>query len=420
VDGGICRHVGKFKEDVLLTPYDEFPVHQAAHPFSHIPSTDYNWDDGYYFGAFSPDDGVFLATGARVNPNTDMIGGYALLNVRGHQTTLRFNRVWRRDFNVKIGPWRIEFVEPLKKIRLVLEPNDSGITFDLLWEGTSPAFLEDHHVAVHRGRRSTDQTRYSQPGKVSGTLALNGRQWDVTPDQWSGARDHSWGLYADRPPLSPVASILPPREVDTGPKRALRFWTCFRTDPYSGFFHLHETADGEQRKLNDVFGTPFGGRIHRGWDAPPIDLVAGRHEITFQPGTRMMKHATLFLTDAQGGEWRQEFEAAAPPWIVHTMGYHPGSWKDGGTFFTYHGSEDLAIEWDAFDFSEQPFLYKPYVVEGEAASSHFGEGTAQGQKIHGPEYLARVTTYAPDGSVSIGAAQAEVFINGPYHRYGFE
>lgn len=33
----------------MLTPYDEFPVHQAPYTFSHIPSTDYNWDDGYWF-----------------------------------------------------------------------------------------------------------------------------------------------------------------------------------------------------------------------------------------------------------------------------------------------------------------------------------------------------------------------------------
>jgi hypothetical protein len=32
-----------------------------------------------------------LATGARINPRTDMIGGYALLNLDGDKTTVRFN-----------------------------------------------------------------------------------------------------------------------------------------------------------------------------------------------------------------------------------------------------------------------------------------------------------------------------------------
>ena len=47
----------------MLTPYDEYPVHQSPYPFSYIPSTDYNWDEGYYVGVFSAAERVFLATG---------------------------------------------------------------------------------------------------------------------------------------------------------------------------------------------------------------------------------------------------------------------------------------------------------------------------------------------------------------------
>jgi hypothetical protein len=126
-----------------LTPYDEYPVHQAPHPFSYVPSTDYNWDDGYYWGVFSPQAQVFLAIGMRVNPNTDMVGGYALMNEAGRQLTVRFNRCWRRDFALQIGPFRYELLEPLKRLRLVLDKNDSGLSFDLAWEGVCPAFVEE-------------------------------------------------------------------------------------------------------------------------------------------------------------------------------------------------------------------------------------------------------------------------------------
>jgi hypothetical protein len=404
----------------MLTPYDEYPVHQAPHPFSYIPSTDYNWDDGYWFGVFNPDEKVFLGTYLRVNPNSDMIGGCALLNVAGRQVTVRFNRCWRRNFELEVGPYRMVIEVPLRKIRLILDKNGSGMSFDLLWEGTSPAFLEDHHVAENRGRRTTDQTRYSQPGKASGWIQLGDQRWEVKPQTWSGSRDHSWGLYTGRPPLTPAASLLPPPEKGSGPQRSMRFWTCFRTEPYSGFFHVHETADGVQTKMNDVFGTPFGGRIFKGWNDEDIELVAGRHEMEFVPGTRMLKKANFTLQDAQGRTWRQVFEVASPPWVVQTMGATPGSWKDGGTFHTYHGSEELAIEWDDFDFSKQPFQYTPYKVTGADAKDMFNLGSASGNLIHGPEYLARVTTHAPDGSVSTGASQIELFIAGAYRPYGFE
>ena len=59
----------------MLTPYDEFPVHQASRPFSHLPSTDHAWDDGYFFGVYSAEAKLFLFTGMRVNANADVIGG---------------------------------------------------------------------------------------------------------------------------------------------------------------------------------------------------------------------------------------------------------------------------------------------------------------------------------------------------------
>lgn len=400
---------------MTLTPYDEFPVHQAPYTFSQIPSTDYNWDEGYYFGVFNPEQKVFLATGFRVNPNTDMIGGYALLNVDGQQHTVRFSRCWRRDFSLAIGPFSIEIIEPLKKIRLVLKENDSGQSFDILWEGSSPAFEEDRHIAVNRGRRTTDQTRYSQPGVCEGFIALRDQRWEVSKSSWTGARDHSWGLYAERPPLAPDKKWLPPT-TNTGVTRSLRIWSCFNTNRFSGFLHLHEDAHGRQVKMNDVFGTPFQGRIYEGWSSEPIELSAGRHELTFQPNSRLLKAANLYLADVDGAEWRLEFEYMSPPWVVMTMGYHPGSWKDGGNFFTYHGSEELALEWDEFDFSTQPFLYKPY---GDAGmKDNFGIYKSYDEPVYGVEYGIRATMHAPDGSRSVGAAQLELFINPPYHPLG--
>lgn len=402
----------------MLTPYDEFPVHQSAHPFSHVPSTDYSWDDGYYFGVMSPEHGVFLATGLRVNPNSDMIGGYALLNIRGRQFTVRFNRCWRPDFSLRVGPYEITFVEPLRKIRLKLDPNASGLEFDILWEGTSAPYLEGHHFSENRGRRTTEQSRYSQPGVASGHIALGDTRFEVEPEGWTGTRDHSWGLYAARAPLAPDPVHLPPRQIG-GPARALRFWTVFRTGEYSGFYHMHETAAGEQVKMNDVFGTPFEGKLFRGWDEETIDLASGRHELTFQPGTRILAGATVHLTDTQGRPWRHEIGIAAPPWVVQTMGYTAGSWKDGGTFHTYHGSETLALEWDEFDFSVQPFKFTPYVI-GDKARDDFNTGLDTNALIHGPEYLGDITTIAPDGSRHRGAGQIEFMVNGAYAPYGFD
>jgi hypothetical protein len=402
----------------VLTPYDEFPVHQTPQPFSHIPSTDYSWDEGYWFAIFNPEEKMFVGVGARVNPNTDMFGGYAFINRDGIQRTVRFSRAWRRNFELDIGPLHIRFPEPLKTIQLTLDRNASGIEFDLLWHGTSPAYLEERQIVVHRGRRTTDQTRYSQAGKVSGSLALGDSRWTLDPEKWSGGRDHSWGLYVERAPLAPNAALLPPRQP-AGKPRALRIWTCFRTGPVSGFFHLHETADGEQCQMDDPFGFPFGGVLCVEGQGEMIHLATGRHQIEYREGTRIATRAAIYLTDEAGGEWTLELTPVAAPWFPATLGYTPGSWKDGGTFHTFHGSEELASEWDEFDFSRQPVVHKPYRLADPGAHDAFGLGFNFDKPMIGIEYLTRAVLRLPGGDVAVGAAHFEHYINGAYRPYGF-
>lgn len=402
-----------------LTPYDEFPVHQAPYPFSYVPATDYSWDDGYYWGLFNPETRVVLALGLRVNPNTDMIGGYAMLNDNGNQFTVRFSRCWRRDFSLTVGPFTFEIIEPLKSMRLKMAQNDSGLSFDIVWEAACPAYLETHHLAMVRGRRTTDQSRYSQPGVAHGWIRRDDNDYRVDRESWSGARDHSWGLYAERPPLGPDPMLLPPKAAD-GPGRAMHLWILFRSPQFSGFLDYHETAEGLPCPTGDVFSGPFNGHIYPGWSGPPIVLASITRDFQYKSGTRILVGAILTVLDESGAKWILKFDITALPWFPLTFGYTPGSWKDGGTFHTYHGSEQLALEWEELDCSVQPFRYEPYRVSGNAARDSFGFGIDSDKPVHGIEYMARLTLTAPDGSRYLGAAQVEHFIKGPYKPYGFD
>ena len=397
----------------MLTRYDEFPIHQTPYPFAESNITDYSFDDGYFFSVFCADADLFLMTGMRVNQNTDMIGGYAGVMFRGQQYTARFSREWRPDCDTYIGPLRYSFDRPFEDIHLTLGDNDSELRFDIHWIGVSRAYEEEHHLAWSRGRRTTDQTRYSQSGVGLGWIEFRGQRFEVSPATgWYASRDHSWGLYAERAPLAPARKWLPPREVPAV-RRALRFWTNFgqgqepNSGPrFSGFYHLHESEDGEQVRMNDTFGTPFDGGIDWGPDGRHLRLVSGSHRIEFRPGTRIMERAHLTLTDEEGGTWQQLFEPAGQPWNPHPIGYGPGSWKDGGSMYTYHGP-GVQQEWDSFDWSVQPYAHTAY--DGRVMPIAYGV-----------EYLSRVTTTAPDGTVSRGAAHTELFLDGRYTPYGFE
>jgi hypothetical protein len=387
----------------VLSPYDELPVHQTSRPLTIVANTDNGFDDGYYFGAFSAEEQSFLFSGLRISPNTDLVGGYLGLMRGGRQRTVRFSRTWREQCETTVGPYRLTVVEAYRHLHLQLDANESGLSCDLHWRGTSPAYLEAHHIATNRGRRTTDQTRYSQPGVVDGWIELDGERIELDPSHWYGSRDHSWGTYFERPPLAADPRWLPPREPE-GVGRAMRFWTLFGSGDLSGFYAIHETADGRQVPMNDTFGTPFEGQLSVGWDDETYELVAGRHEMELVPGTRLLARARIVLTDADGGEWVQHVEPACLPWVTSTIGYQAGSWKDGGSMRTFHGP-GVSLEWDDIDVSVQPFDHVQH------------DGTVQ-RGLIGKEYLVRTRTVAPDGREWSGAGQTELFLDGPYAPLG--
>ncbi|WP_114951604.1 hypothetical protein [Sphingosinicella terrae] len=393
-------------ERMPLTPYDEYPVHATPYPMSYVPNTDYAWDDGYFFMIYDLDAGIQMWNGMRIAPNSNIIGGHSAFNVRGVQRTLRLSRIWRDDFSVAIGPLRYEFIEPLRATRMVLEPNESGMSYDLVWRGLAPPHLSAHHRAVRNGRFTTDQSRYNQVGTATGWLEIDGERTIIDEARpWGGSRDRSWGVYESRPPLLGPGKWLPPAPPPPI-ARALRFSCFLESEGFSSYFHFHEGPEGENVPLNDAFGTPFEGWINHGWDGPELKLVGHRHALAWRPGTRSMTSGTVVITDEKGGDWTLEMEVKLPPHVLGTIGYHVGAWRDGGTIHTYHGASP-ALEWDEFDFSSQP-------------CDHVFPGTGETRKLFGVEHLAAVRVTAPDGSVTVGRAQIEIFLNGRYAPYGFE
>jgi hypothetical protein len=394
------------KHDYPLTPYDEFPVHQSPYPVSFVPSTDYAWDEGYFYGVYSAEAQLFMITGMRMNPNADVIGAHVGINYRGRQRTIRLSRPWRQHWFTEVGPLRYDVIESYKTIRLQLAASDAGFSFDLNWLGLGPPHQSSHHLATQRGRRTTDQTRYNQVGAATGWIQLDGKKFDVTTAGWGACRDHSWGIYEARPPLVPDTKYLQPKPVE-GPQRALRFSMFFAAGDYSGHFHLHEDEDGRQVPTNDAFGIPFEGAVDRGYGEPRTYFVACSHELKFTPKTRSVSAGVLRLQDERGGDWKIEFEVAWPPASVIPCGYHLGSWKDGGTIATYHGAQSPYIEWDEFDFSKQP-------------SAHTLYGQSEPRLVGGAEHVARIKLTDPAGRTSSGQSEIEVFLNGRYAPYGFE
>ena len=85
-------------------------------------------------------------------------------------------------------------IEGLKRLRVVLDANEHGLTFDLTLEGGIPATLEPRHFIRWQERVIFDSIRMAQTGRWTGHIMIGDERVEVTPDRWQGVRDRSWGI----------------------------------------------------------------------------------------------------------------------------------------------------------------------------------------------------------------------------------
>src|ERR1039458_5471209 len=67
------RHPSLVQFYLVLTPYDDYPIHQTADPVAHPSSGDPNHYDRYFFNGFSRNGELFFAGAMAHYPNRGII-----------------------------------------------------------------------------------------------------------------------------------------------------------------------------------------------------------------------------------------------------------------------------------------------------------------------------------------------------------
>ena len=267
-------------------PLDEYPLHQAPLSLRYPASSDRNFYDRYYFNAHDRTGEVFLVTGLGVYPNLGVIDAYATVRRGNRQWAVRCSDALHDDrLDQRVGPYRIEILEPLRRLRLVCDADDHGIGFDLTWDGSFPAVEEQPHLMRQGTRAILDAQRFAQVGSWSGVLRVDGDELAVAPDRWLGTRDRSWGIR-------PVGEPEPPGRASDEPTEG--FWWLYvplRFDDFALIVIAQEMPDG-YRTLNDASRVWADGRVEQlGW--PEVD-------IRYRSGSRHPEGATIRLTERGG------------------------------------------------------------------------------------------------------------------------
>ena len=100
---------------------------------------------------------------------------YATVPIYQLQWNFRASRQLRPDpLTITVGPLSITVLEGLRKHRIVLEPNDSGIAFELEFHGTLNPHEEKAHLRRRDGRVTENMARAQQFGRYSGWLEFDG------------------------------------------------------------------------------------------------------------------------------------------------------------------------------------------------------------------------------------------------------
>jgi hypothetical protein len=268
----------------MPVPLDEYPVHQTPLSMRHMATSDRNAYDRCYLNAHDRTGEVFLVTGLGVYPNLGVIDAYAAVARGSRQVTVRISGALGDDrMDQRVGPYRVEVLESLQRIRVVCDADAHGVGFDLTWTGSFPVVEEPPHVMRAGERVIVDALRFAQVGTWEGVLKVEGDEFEVSPDRWLGNRDRSWGIR-------PVGEAEPPGRHGAEPDPDFGFWWThvpLRFEEFAVVVIAQEDGHGTRTFNHAVRVFPAASGL------PPEQLGWPEVEIDYRPGTRHPERAVL-------------------------------------------------------------------------------------------------------------------------------
>jgi len=303
---------------------DEHLNHQIIDTFAVVSESDHAWTEKLWASIASVDGSIQVDFGLGKYHNRGILDGFGGVSRGREQWTVRASRELRSaPEDLSLGPLHYEVVEPLRQVRVRLEPNDvQPISFDLVLSGVTPPFFEDRNIARNSrsGRLDVNVVRYHQGGWATGTITVDGETHELGPESAFGFRDHSWGVRQGVG--EPLTDLIGSTRVHAGPARSTQFlmkWTPqFFRRPDGSYYETAIFLGGSWAQasayLNDADGTQT-----------KVRSVEPRMQ--YDPRTRFVRGGSLLLVTESNEERVIEVEALGESgFFLKTAGY--GSWDD--------------------------------------------------------------------------------------------
>lgn len=310
----------------MLTPFDDYPIHQTPLPLAHPATGDPNHYDRFWFNGYTED--YYFAAGMAVYPNRGIIdGAFSIVHDGLQRSVFASGRIPADRGETRIGPLTIDIEEPLRVTRVRCDAADLGIDADVTFTGRTVALEEPRQTLTAGTKTVMDSTRMTQWGNWSGRISADGR--NIALDGVLGTKDRSWGVR-------PVGAPTPAAPENTLPQ-IFFLWAPINWDDCCTHFLCFERANGDRwvgsQAVLDVIGAGdptwnADDRIHH--------LAGATHEVRWAPGLRRSQGATLRLLRHDHTEERIELEPLTT-FRMRGLGYTNPEWGHGH----WHG--ELAV-----------------------------------------------------------------------------
>ena len=308
----------------MLSRFDDYPVHQTPEPVAHPASSDRNVYDRYWFNGYAPDGELYFGIGMAVYPNRGIMDcGFSIVR-DGEQHAFHASRRAPSDpSETVVGPFRIEIVEPMRVVRVVLAPNETGISCDLRFTARTACVEEGRQTLRRAGRIFMDATRFAQYGRWQGEIRYDGKTVPIDASRIYATKDRSWGI---RPVGEPETGGAPMLEL---PQISF-LWAPIHWRDRCTHFGMFDDADGRPWHFDGSVMPAYDNLA----DIPPVEdprtrkMVSGERRLTYVPGTRRAKSAVIAMTDRTG----DRLEISLEPLLCFQMkgiGYSHPEWGHG-------------------------------------------------------------------------------------------
>lgn len=322
----------------MLTAQDDLIGHQLPTTYDHVGTSDPAWMERIWYTGHPNAGDIIFDIGLGYHPNRNVMDAFAGITVGSTQYNFRASRHLRPNpLETAVGALRIEVLEGLRRHRLQLAPNASSVAFDLEFIGTMNAHEEEPHFRRRNGRVTEHMARGQQLGAYRGWLEVNGKRFEISPQQWFGQRDHSWGVRTemrtdeDHPPLT----FYPP------------FFYAWATVQFSNrglHVFFKERAPGDLIYLSGEEVAPLGTRAERG-----RRMVGINHDVTWadDPYGQTISEATLDMRLTDGTHRHLNIRALPARYFLKGGLY-------GGLNGWFHGDDrgKLYVEHDRWNLED--------------------------------------------------------------------